>query len=122
MNPTKGYYSLIQYCPDHSRLEAANVGVLLFCPETRFIDACVARNNQRIVKFFGRGSFDPGRLDAAKQAVVTRLHVEAGTFGALSDLDRFIKTRGNEILITPPRPMKVRVPEEDLARLVLGPS
>ena len=28
--PTTGYYSVIQFCPDRSRLEAANVGVLLF--------------------------------------------------------------------------------------------
>ena len=37
MKPSKGYYSLIQYCPDLGRLEAANVGVLLFCPERGFL-------------------------------------------------------------------------------------
>jgi len=30
MNPTRGYYCIIQYCPDLGRLEAANIGVLLF--------------------------------------------------------------------------------------------
>lgn len=35
----KGYYSIIQYCPDLSRFEAANVGVLLFCPERAFLKA-----------------------------------------------------------------------------------
>ena len=30
---TKGYYSAIQYCPDRSRMEAANVGVMLLCPQ-----------------------------------------------------------------------------------------
>ncbi len=34
MNPTRGYYCLIQYSPDPSRLEAANVGVVLFCPKS----------------------------------------------------------------------------------------
>jgi hypothetical protein len=28
MNTSKGYYSLVQYCPDLGRLEAANVGVV----------------------------------------------------------------------------------------------
>ena len=39
MKPSKGCYSLIQYCPDLGRLEAANVGVLLFCPEPHFLKA-----------------------------------------------------------------------------------
>ena len=33
MTPAKGYYCLIQYCPDQTRLEAATIGVLLFRPE-----------------------------------------------------------------------------------------
>jgi hypothetical protein len=37
MQPIKGYCLLILYCPDLSRLEAANVGVILFCPEAHFI-------------------------------------------------------------------------------------
>ena len=30
MNQHKGYYSLIQFCPDPSRLEGINIGVLVF--------------------------------------------------------------------------------------------
>ena len=36
---TTGYYSVIQYCPDRSRLEAANVGVLLFVPAGGYLRA-----------------------------------------------------------------------------------
>ena len=39
MNATKGYFSLVQYCPDLARQEAANVGVVLFCPDLQFIRA-----------------------------------------------------------------------------------
>ena len=35
--PTRGYYSLIQFCPDTCRLEVANVGVVLYCPEVSFL-------------------------------------------------------------------------------------
>ena len=38
MNPETGYYGLIQCCPNPSRLEAANVGVLLFSPEHAFLN------------------------------------------------------------------------------------
>ena len=31
MSGRQGYYSLIQFCPDRFRSEAANVGVLVFC-------------------------------------------------------------------------------------------
>ena len=41
----KAYYCLIQYCPDMSRLEAANVGVVLFCPEKGFLAARMSRDN-----------------------------------------------------------------------------
>ena len=37
MNSKRGYYSLIQFCPEPSRAEAVNLGVLLFCPEAGFI-------------------------------------------------------------------------------------
>jgi len=39
MDARKGYYTLIQFRPDASRLEAVNMGILLFCPETGFIAA-----------------------------------------------------------------------------------
>ena len=53
MNATKGYYSLVQYCPDVARQEAANVGVVLFCPELAFLEARLASSNHRIRRFFG---------------------------------------------------------------------
>ena len=69
MNPQPGYYSLIQYCPDHSRLEAANVGVLLFCPPLDFLDIRLSEDSERLQRFFGKDSFDPGRVESAKKAL-----------------------------------------------------
>lgn len=119
MNPSRGYYCLIQYCPDLSRLEAANVGVLLFCPERQFIKARTARGNDRVKRFFGRDGLeiDRDQINAMKETVEGRLEVEAGNFTTLEDLERFIATRANEIQITPPRPMKVFEPETDLDQL-----
>jgi hypothetical protein len=107
MKPAKGYYSLIQYCPDLSRLEAANIGVLLFCPDKLFLQARTARGNNRIQRFFGREGHDWDRIDSFKLGVEERLAEENGDIKTLEDLERFIALRANELQITPPRPVRV---------------
>ncbi|HVT47218.1 MAG TPA: DUF3037 domain-containing protein [Vicinamibacterales bacterium] len=113
----KGYYSLIQYCPDPSRLESANIGVVLLCPELRFLQAKVAGNNRRIAKFFGRNSFDPDAVALAKATIEARLEPGSAEVSTIEDLERLIATRANAVLLTPPRPMRVDDPVEDLKTL-----
>jgi hypothetical protein len=114
MNPAKGYYCLIQYCPDLGRLEAANVGVLLFCPEWPFLKALTSRNNRRIIRFFGSEGHDWVRLNAFKKGLEDRLAIEGPGIHTLEHLDRFIAERANLLQITAPRPMRVENPERDL--------
>jgi len=61
MTAHKGYYSVVQYCRDRSRLEAANTGVLLFCPE---LDIC-RRARLAIMPAFGGFSAPGGTTGAA---------------------------------------------------------
>ena len=122
----RGYYGLIQYCPDASRAEAANVGVILFCPAPHFIGAQISEGNERIRRFFGKDrEFDWGRIDAAKQAIETRLKTTGAEFRSVDDLNQFIATRANELQITPLRSVKVQDPEAELdalfKELVEGP-
>ncbi len=117
MKPSKGYYCLIQYCPDMSRLEAANIGVLLFCPERSFLQARMARDNRRIRHFFGRKDHDLSQINSFKMGIEERLEVEHSSIQSIDDLRNFIQLRANQIQITPPRPMRVNVPDEDLAQL-----
>jgi hypothetical protein len=117
MTHATGYYSLIQYCPDPSRLEAANIGVLLFSPKHCFLKARTLRDNRRIIQFFGREGHDWVRINSYKKAIEERLQVENGTIRSLDDLERFIAKRANRIQITPPRPMRVQEPEKDLDEL-----
>ncbi len=114
MSTSKGYYSVIQYCPDLARLEAANVGVLLFCPAPHFLRARTAASNRRIRQFFGSKDGDWDQINALKAAVEERLEAERERFRTLADLEHFIATRGNEIQLTPARPVKVLNPEQDL--------
>lgn len=117
MNPTRGYYSLIQFCADSSRLETVNVGVLLFCPEIQFLAARTAASNDRAAMLVGRGGLDEAALNSAKRAVERRLEVDREAFQTLEDLQRFVASRGNALKLTDPRPLKVFDPEKDLDAL-----
>jgi len=113
----KGYYSIIQFCPDISRQEAANIGVLLFCPELGFIRARTSESNERIYRFFGKESCDAARIEQMKGLVEKRLIVEADSFRSREDLEKFIATRANDLQLTPLRSVLLDNPEEELDRL-----
>jgi hypothetical protein len=117
MNPNKGYYSLLQYCPDLGRLEAANAGVLLFRPEPHFLKALTSRNNSRIIRFFGSESHDWIRINAFKKGLEDRIALEGTEIRCLEQLERFIAQRANLLQITPPRPTKIIEAEKDLEEL-----
>lgn len=117
MNAKRGYYSLIQFCPDPSRLEAVNVGVVLFCPEAGFIAARTTRGNQRAAKLVGRSAISKSSINSAKRAIERRLEVNREEFASLEDLQKFVDTRANVLKLTNPRPIKVFDPDQDLQKL-----
>ena len=117
MTARKGYFSLVQYCPDVARQEAANVGVVLFCPEVGFLRAKLARSNHRIRRFFGEEADNYQHLNAMKDALAARLQVERSAFQTLEDLQTFVATRANKVVLTSPKPVKILDPEADLEAL-----
>jgi len=117
MKPQRGYYSLIQFCPDASRMESVNVGVLLFCPALDFLGARTSNNNSRAEKLVGRGRLEKAALNAAKEAIERRLEVDRESFRNIEDIERFVNTRGNWLKLTQARPVKVFNPESDLTAL-----
>jgi len=117
MESSNGYYSLIQLCPDLSRLETVNVGVILFCPARRFIEARVTTSLDRARALFRDRLGGLQRIKHAAAAIEERLKVDRMSFRELADLERFAKARANDLLVTPPRSVKVVKPDEDLMRL-----
>jgi hypothetical protein len=117
MNLKNGFYSVVQYCPDRSRLEAANVGVLLSCPELTYLEARMSQGNDRVRRFFSGENVDLDGLDAAKRALTNRLRVNREAFGSLDDLVAFVDSRANDIVLTPPRTVKIEDPEATLNAL-----
>jgi hypothetical protein len=114
---TTGYYSLIQYCPDRGRLEAANMGVLLFCPDRNYLRARLSTGNERIRHFFGDEAGDLKQINAMKKMLEHRLEVEKSGFKDVAALRHFAALMANEILITEPRPTLVEEPDVELAHL-----
>lgn len=119
MADRRGYYSLIQYCPDASRLEAANVGVLLFCPDPHYIRAKTIRSNDRVRRIFGPDyQIDTRHVNVLKQGIEDAIAIEGQYICTLGDLEAFIGGLANEVRITQPRPMRVTSPDEGLDELL----
>ncbi len=117
MTPTQGYYSIIQFCPDLGRCEAANVGVLLFCPKLGYLKAMTNPSNNRIIRFFGPDSHDWAQIDVLKQGVVDRVELESHWIKSLADLRHFIALHANLFQFTSPNPARVTNPDHDLQDL-----
>jgi len=107
MKPKRGYYSLIQYCPDPGRLEAVNLGVVLFCPDSGFLDAKIGSNNDRVRRLFGTAGFDNWALNKAKQALVARLRIDKADLLNMEKLEQFVRSRANTVILSELRPVKV---------------
>lgn len=105
--PTTGYYSCVQYCPDHGRAECANVGVILLVPSLGYIGGVDDPTNARPKRFFGDQKIDWTHFDTAKKATFTRIVVDKNYFRTLSDLERFVNTRANDFILTQPRACRV---------------
>ena len=119
MEPKKGFFSLVQYCPDYSRMEAANIGIILCVPDAEFIKARMSTSNDRVRQFFGPGSVDPEWLSAVKESLEERIEVMKASLVSIEDFNRFIETRANRLLLTTPRAVKVKDPDQDLNSLFL---
>lgn len=117
MTLTTGYYSLIQYCPDASREEAANVGVVLFCPEIHYLKARTVRGNDRIRRFFQPAEPDWVQINAMKKSIERRLQADREQFRDLASLERFAATRANSMRMTRPKGIAVEDPDAELTRL-----
>lgn len=113
--PSKGYFSIVQYCPDMARAEAANIGVVLVCPDRAFQQAVVSNDNARVRHFFGTQGHDWKEINIYKTAVVERVKAEG--FQTLVEFEKYVSSRANLVTMTRPRFVKVRDPKADLQRL-----
>lgn len=117
MPQSTAYYSIIQYCPNPARAEAANIGVLLFNPAEKYVEARLSQGNRRIERFFGRGSFSREKLNARKRSFENALRISANSLATVEEFVSFLAQFSNELRPTPPKPILVQDSVEELAAL-----
>ena len=117
MEPRRGYYSLIQYCPDFARAESVNVGVILLAPEHHFLAAKTTGTNRRARILFGHEHVDAKRLDFAKASIEKRLKTDREHLSRIDNFRDYAARQANELVITPPRFIKVTEPAKQLMEL-----
>ncbi len=113
---TKGYYSIVQYCPDPSRLEAVNIGVVLFCPEVPFLKARFGKRKKPISALFGRQEWE--FLEAQKASLEARFERRTEEFRDLEAFELFVAKRASALRLTLPRSVKVEEPQKELNALL----
>jgi hypothetical protein len=117
MSTSKGYFSIVQYCPDAARQEAANIGVVLFCADHEFFQARTCKSIGRIHRFFGEGVDGPGHLNGMIEAFCHRVENERPFCKTLEDLTRFVNTLANKVVLSQPKQISVTYPVVDLKAL-----
>lgn len=111
----RGYYSLIQYVPDHGRAEGANVGIALVCPSKGEAAVVMSDNNEGPKRRFSAATFDDHRLTIAKRALAGRLRHELEAAPALETLARSRNLEGNALILSEPRTVAVDGPTLSVA-------
>lgn len=117
MNPVKGYYSIVQYCPDLARRETVNIGIVLLVPERKFLQTRMVADNDRVKHFFGTMGNDARMLTEFKKSFAARVDAEQNNIGSLESFQKFIDTRGNQIQLTEPAFVKVRECQDAIDQL-----
>ena len=116
MTRTKGFFSIVQFCPDLDRGECANVGVVLVVPSMRFRKVLLSEDNEGPKQRFGRDAYDDVRLAIAKKALAGRIDQER-EWGGTEDLATFAKKEGNHLLLSAPRVILVEDADAELSEL-----
>lgn len=119
MEPHKGFYSLVQFCPDRGRAEAVNIGLVLFVPALKHLEVRTVKTSKRIAQVFGKGAVDAWWLKTSRESFERGVVAEhqAGRFNTPEDLDRYLASLGNDVVPTPSRPTRVESPSADMERL-----
>ena len=110
----KGYYCLIQYCPSRSRLEAVNLGVVLYDPQAATAKSMTISHTKRVQRVFGKG-VDRRLVNRMKESMAAR--IDTTSFGSVEELKTFAASRANEILVTQPRSLTFTSFDEELDSL-----
>jgi hypothetical protein len=113
----RGFYSVVQYCPDRFRAEAVNVGLVLLCTEPHAVRVRMADNLDRVRKLFAIPKPDLKNLKLSTQGLTSRIEKSLEELQTAEDLAAFAASRANDLRLSEPRLAKVEDFEVDFRRL-----
>jgi len=117
MAPTRGFFSVVQFCPDLDRGECSNVGIVLAVPGLGFLDVRFSEDNEGPKRRFGREAYDDDRLTIAKKGLEGRVRDDGKAWNAPEDLQHFAKKEGNNLVLATPKVILVENPAAELDEL-----
>jgi hypothetical protein len=113
----RGFYSVVQYCPNRFRAEAVNIGLVLLRLDPHAMRVRITENYDRARRLFGVGGPELKNLKLSTHALKSRLESDEGEFRTAEDLLAFAASRANDLRLTEPRLAMIEAIEEDFERL-----
>jgi hypothetical protein len=113
----RGFYSVVQYCPDRFRAEAVNIGLVLLRLDPHAMRVRITENYDRARRLFGIGGPELKNLKLSTHALKSRMEGGEGEFRTAEDLLAFAASRANDLRLTEPRLAMIEAIEEDFERL-----
>ena len=117
MSRIRAFYSVVQYVPHAGRSEAANVGVVIFVPETGRLEVRTTKSLDRVKQFFKPKKDERRRIELAIEAFRTRIETSQGEFGSAEEFNRFVAARADSVRMTTPRNVILNEGESKLNEL-----
>ena len=103
----RGFYSVVQYCPDRFRAEAVNVGLVLLCVDPHALRVKMTGNHDRVRKLFAISKQGLKNLKFSTHGLTSRIENSADELRTSEDLAAFAASRANDLLLTEPRLAKL---------------
>jgi hypothetical protein len=113
----RGFYSVVQYCPDRFRAEAVNVGLVLLCLEPHAVRVRMTGNHERVRKLFSIARPDLKNLKLSTHGLTSRIEQSVEELRTPEDLAAFAASRANDLRLTEPRLTKLDDINTDFDRL-----
>jgi hypothetical protein len=113
----RGFYSVVQYCPDRFRAEAVNVGLVLLCVDPHALRVKMTGNHDRVRKLFGTGKPELTNLKLSTHGLTSRIEHSMDELRTPQDLAAFAASRANDLRLTEPRLAMLDDFDDDFERL-----
>lgn len=113
----RGFYSVVQYCPDRFRAEAVNVGLVLLRVDPHALRVRMTDNHERVRKLFAVARPELKNLKLSTHGLASRIEKSADEFRTSEDLAGFAASRANDLRLTEPRLAMIEDMDADFERL-----